>query len=222
MSRYSSFFLNRAMGSIVFWLAVCFALTSILVASPASAESSQQELQYDASSKSWVKRPAGSLRENANRKWANASPVAAEVVPFKTDAKPGTIIIRTTERRLYLVRKNGMAKKYGIGVGREGFAWTGSQKISRKAEWPSWTPPAEMKLREAAKGRVLPDSMEGGRDNPMGARALYLGATAYRIHGTNEPWTIGSAVSSGCIRMANEDIIDLYSQAKIGTLVRVE
>ena len=137
---------------------IFFGCGQFLVALPANAESIQQELLFNPSSKSWVKRPAGSLRENANRKWANASPVAAEVVPFKTDAKPGTIIIRTAERRLYLVRKDGMAKKYGIGVGREGFAWTGSQKITRKAEWPSWTPPAEMKLREAAKGRVLPIS----------------------------------------------------------------
>jgi lipoprotein-anchoring transpeptidase ErfK/SrfK len=222
VSSYPSDFSNWVFKTLAFPLVTTLALGMFLVASPAMAAGSQQELQFDPASKSWVKRPAGSLRENANRKWANASPVAAEVVPFKTEAKPGTIIIRTAERRLYLVRKDGMAKKYGIGVGREGFSWTGSEKITRKAEWPSWTPPAEMKLREAAKGRVLPDSMEGGRDNPMGARALYLGATAYRIHGTNEPWTIGSAVSSGCIRMANEDIIDLYSQAKIGTVVRVE
>ncbi len=137
-------------------------------------------------------------------------------------ARPGTIIVDTGQRRLLYVNRDGTATSYIIGVGREGFSWKGSEKISRKAEWPSWTPPEEMRQREAANGRILPATMEGGPDNPLGARALYLGGTLYRIHGTNEPWTLGKAVSSGCIRMANEDIIELYNKANIGSMVIVQ
>ena len=137
--------------------------------------------------------------------------------PGQADAQPGTIVINSTERRLYYVMPDGKAMRYGVGVGRPGFDWAGTQTISRKQEWPTWTPPAQMLKRRPD----LPRFMPGGPDNPMGARALYLGSTLYRIHGSNEPETIGQAVSSGCIRMLNEDVIDLYERAKVGTRVVV-
>jgi lipoprotein-anchoring transpeptidase ErfK/SrfK len=130
---------------------------------------------------------------------------------------PGTIVVDTRQRLLYLVQGNGRALRYGIGVGRPGFTWSGVHHISQKREWPDWTPPSEMLRRRPD----LPRHMEGGPDNPLGARALYLGSTLYRIHGSNEPWTIGTQVSSGCIRMRNEDVIDLYSRVKVGTRVVV-
>ena len=134
---------------------------------------------------------------------------------------PGTIVIDTKSKFLYHVGKNGKARRYGVGVGKQGFSWRGTEKISRRAEWPSWTPPKEMIARERKKGRILPARMEGGEANPLGARALYLGSTLYRIHGTNQPWTIGKAVSSGCIRMRNQDVVELYSKVKVGTKVIV-
>lgn len=143
-------------------------------------------------------------------------------VSYEGKEKPGTIVIETSQRFLYLVEGNGMARRYGVGVGKEGFGWSGTQKISRKSEWPEWIPPEEMKIRVKAKeGRILPDRMQGGPDNPLGARAMYLGSSLYRIHGTNQPWTIGTAVSSGCIRMRNEDVTDLYERVKVGTKVIV-
>jgi lipoprotein-anchoring transpeptidase ErfK/SrfK len=135
--------------------------------------------------------------------------------------KPGTIVIDTKTKFLYLVQQGGKARRYGVGVGKEGFGWTGTNPITRKAEWPGWTPPTEMIEREKEKGRVLPVHMDGGPENPLGARALYLGDTLYRIHGTNAPWTIGHNVSSGCIRMRNEDVIDLYERVNVGTKVVV-
>ncbi len=143
-------------------------------------------------------------------------------VSYKRKLKPGTIVISTKERRLYYVLGNGKAIKYGVGVGREGFDWRGRNRITRKVKWPTWTPPAEMRAREAKKGRILPVTMKGGPNNPLGARALYLGNTLYRIHGTNAAHTIGGAVSSGCIRMLNKEVKDLYKRARIGTLVIVE
>ena len=143
-------------------------------------------------------------------------------VAYATGEKPGTIVIDTSQRFLFLVGADGMARRYGVGVGKPGFEWAGEHKIARKAEWPAWTPPEEMKARVLQKeGRVLPDQMEGGPNNPLGARAMYLGNSLYRIHGTNQPWTIGSAVSSGCIRMRNEDVVDLYERVKVGTKVVV-
>jgi len=142
-------------------------------------------------------------------------------VTYESRYAPGTIVIDTRQKFLYRVEGDGRAMRYGVGVGKEGFGWTGSHAISRKAEWPGWTPPAEMRQRERAKGRVLPAHMPGGVENPLGARALYLGSTLYRIHGTNAPWTIGQAVSSGCIRMRNEDVIDLYEHTDVGTRVVV-
>jgi len=144
-----------------------------------------------------------------------------QMVAYSTSEKAGTIVIDTSRRFLYLVQGNGMAKRYGVGVGRAGFEWSGTEKISRRAEWPDWRPPAEMRARERKKGRELPVVMAGGPDNPLGARALYLGSTLYRIHGTTQPHTIGKAMSSGCIRMRNEDVIDLYDRVGTGTKVIV-
>jgi lipoprotein-anchoring transpeptidase ErfK/SrfK len=138
-------------------------------------------------------------------------------VDYPTHERPGTIVIDTPNKFLYLVEPGGRALRYGVGVGRPGFEWAGVKSISRKAEWPDWTPPPEMMLRRPD----LPPHMDGGPDNPLGARALYLGSSMYRIHGTNEPWTIGQNVSSGCIRMMNEDVTDLYERVKVGTKVIV-
>jgi lipoprotein-anchoring transpeptidase ErfK/SrfK len=138
-------------------------------------------------------------------------------IDYSGQETAGTIVINTRERFLYLVQEGGRALRYGIGVGRPGFAWAGAHHISDKREWPDWTPPDEMLKRRPD----LPHFMAGGPDNPLGARAMYLGSTLYRIHGSNEPWTIGQAVSSGCIRMRNEDIIDLYARVKVGTKVVV-
>ena len=143
------------------------------------------------------------------------------MVSYQTSQKPGTIIINTNTRHLYLVMDNGKARRYGVGVGKQGFEWSGTEKVTRKAEWPSWTPPKEMIIRERKKGRELPAHMKGGPANPLGARAIYLGSTLYRIHGTNQPWTIGQAVSSGCIRMRNEDVMDLYERVNRGAKVVV-
>jgi len=144
-----------------------------------------------------------------------------QTVAYETKEKPGTIVIDTNNRFLYLVTGNGQARRYGVGVGKPGFEWAGEHRVTRKAEWPDWTPPKEMITREAAKGHYLPARMDGGPENPLGARAMYLGSTLYRIHGTNAPWTIGSAVSSGCIRMRNEDVVDLYERVNVGTKVIV-
>lgn len=144
-----------------------------------------------------------------------------QVVAYSGTQQPGTIIIDTNKRFLFLVESDGMARRYGVGVGKEGFEWSGTEKITRRAEWPDWRPPEEMRARERAKGRELPVVMAGGPENPLGARALYLGSTLYRIHGTNRPDTIGKAMSSGCIRMRNEDVTDLYERVKVGTKVIV-
>ena len=154
-----------------------------------------------------------------------AAPVRAQMDPrfepaeiaYDGPHKPGTIVIDTQQRYLYLVEAEGRAMRYGVGVGREGFEWRGTRTIERKAEWPGWHPPAEMRKRRPD----LPTYMAGGPDNPLGARAMYLAGTLYRIHGSNEPQTIGHAVSSGCIRMRNEDVIDLYDRVKVGTKVMV-
>lgn len=143
-------------------------------------------------------------------------------VEYATKEKQGTLVIDTNNRFLYLVLGNGMARRYGVGVGKPGFEWAGVHRITRKSEWPGWTPPKEMIAREAAKGHFLPAHMEGGLENPLGSRAMYLGSTIYRIHGTNAPWTIGYAVSSGCIRMRNQDVEDLYERVPIGTKVIVQ
>jgi len=142
-------------------------------------------------------------------------PFARQVVFFRSTEAPGTLVVHTSERFIYVVMGNSRALRYGLGVGREGFQWSGLVKISRKAEWPDWTPPPEMIARQP----YLPRFMAGGPGNPMGARALYLGSTVYRIHGTNQPETIGHAVSSGCFRLANGDVIDLFDRVPVGTKV---
>ena len=142
-------------------------------------------------------------------------------VAYGGHQKPGTIVIDTKQNFLFLVEKDGKARRYGVGTGKPGFEWAGTHKITNKRVWPDWRPPAAMIKREAAKGRYLPTYLAGGMENPLGARALYLGSTEYRIHGTNQPWTIGGAVSSGCIRMRNEDVVDLYERVNIGTTVEV-
>ena len=136
---------------------------------------------------------------------------------YRTHEAPGTIIIDTSDRFLYLIQGNNIALRYGIGVGRDGFQWQGLLRISRKQEWPDWTPPPEMIARQP----YLPRFMAGGPGNPMGARALYISGTVYRIHGTNQPHTIGSAVSSGCFRLTNPELIDLYERIPVGTRVVV-
>ena len=141
-----------------------------------------------------------------------------QLVPFHTSEAPGTIIVDTAERHLYLVQPDGQALRYGIGVGRVGFQWSGVERVSQKQEWPDWRVPAEMIGRQP----YLPRFMAGGPGNPLGARALYLGHTVFRIHGTNQPETIGHAVSSGCIRLDNADVIDLYDRVKVGAKVVVK
>ncbi len=157
----------------------------------------------------------------------DAQKYAPRIVDYVTDEKPGTIIIDTRNRYLYLVLGHDKAKRYGIGVGRYGFQWSGIAKVGRKQKWPDWHPPKEMIERELKKyGRKLPEKMPGGPNNPLGARAMYLYQngkdTLYRIHGTNAPWSIGRAVSSGCIRLRNEDVIDLYKRVKVGAKVIVK
>ncbi|MFM2129025.1 MAG: hypothetical protein RL477_571 [Pseudomonadota bacterium] len=149
-----------------------------------------------------------------------------QLVPYDGPERPGTIIIRTDQRYLYYVLPGGQAIRYGVGVGREGFEWSGVAMVGRKEVWPDWHPPKEMIARELAQyGRQLPDVLPGGPDNPLGARALYLYAngqdTMYRIHGTNAPETIGQAMSSGCIRMLNEEVIDLWERTPVGAKVIV-
>ncbi|HVY52450.1 MAG TPA: L,D-transpeptidase [Devosia sp.] len=188
-----------------------FTLAALAAAVAAAATPAWAKLYYNPDTNQWEER---TVNTHGHGRY---SAIPREVVPYETKYKPGTIIVETSERRLYFVLPNGEALRYGIGVGRDGFRWSGQHAITRKAEWPGWTPPAEMRRRVPD----LPAYMPGGPDNPLGARALYIGATLYRIHGTSEPWTIGQAVSSGCIRLTNEDIIDLYDRVKVGSLVVV-
>ena len=141
-----------------------------------------------------------------------------QAVYYRTTEAPGTIIISTNERHLYLIQGGGRAIRYGIGVGRVGYTWSGVTRVSAKREWPDWTPPAQMLARRPG----LPRHMKGGPENPLGARAMYLGASLYRIHGSNEPETIGQAVSSGCFRLTNADVIDLYERVPVGATVIVQ
>jgi lipoprotein-anchoring transpeptidase ErfK/SrfK len=145
-------------------------------------------------------------------------PIPRRRVSYDSNYQPGTIVISTKERRLYLITGDGEALRYGIGVGRIGFTWRGVHRVTAKREWPDWTPPPQMLRRLPG----LPRHMKGGEDNPLGARAMYLGSTLYRIHGSNEPETIGTAVSSGCFRLTNEDVADLYDRVKVGALVIVQ
>ncbi|WP_102960740.1 L,D-transpeptidase [Mangrovicella endophytica] len=160
---------------------------------------------------------------------ARAVPAARSIDPaylpqdvdYITKEAPGTLVIDTRSKFLYQVGENGRARRYGVGVGKPGFAWAGTHKVTAKREWPDWRPPAQMIAREKKKGKILPVVMKGGEENPLGARAMYLGSTLYRIHGTNQPWSIGKAVSSGCIRMRNQDVEELYETVGVGTRVVV-
>lgn len=167
--------------------------------------------------------PAQAGRVGAEVEWGNIASTykGKKIVDYKTKYAKGTVIVNTKERMLYLVLDNGKAMRYGVGVGRQGFSWSGKAKIAHKAKWPAWRPPAAMRKRQPE----LPTYMEGGINNPLGARALYLFEggrdTLYRIHGTSQPHTIGLAVSSGCIRMLNDEVIDLYERVRIGARVVV-
>ena len=151
-----------------------------------------------------------------------ATQIDPQTISFQSTLPPGSILIRTAERRLYFILPDGKAIMYAVGVGREGFAWSGRNHISRKAEWPDWRPPLAMIEREASRNHFIPAFMKGGPENPLGARALYIGDTEFRIHGTTQPWSIGRAVSSGCIRMLNEHVTELYARVSIGATVVVE
>ena len=173
---------------------------------------------FDHTTDTWKTGP----RPSRNGYVSNKSPIRKRKVRFDSSYAPGTIVVNTSERRLYYVMERGKAMKYGIGVGRDGFAWQGKHRITRKAEWPGWTPPQRMIRRvKRETGKTLKGYYPSGPNNPLGARALYIGLTIYRIHGTNQPWTIGQAMSSGCIRLTNDDVIDLYKRVKVGSRVIV-
>ena len=192
-------------------LRLIFAALIAVILTLGAAAPAWATLYYDADTNTWKER---TVVQNSR---GHYTPIPRQTVPYDGKYKAGTIVVETSERRLYFVLGGGQAIRYGIGVGREGFEWQGQHAITRKAEWPGWTPPVEMRKRVPD----LPAYMPGGPDNPLGARALYIGATLYRIHGTAEPWTIGQAVSSGCIRLTNDDIIDLYNRVKVGSMVVV-
>jgi lipoprotein-anchoring transpeptidase ErfK/SrfK len=194
----------------------CFGLVSALaaafIATAASANPlfpfGQQQMSYP---------PFAAAPRDSYESAEQSDRFRRQVVEYPTREAAGTVIVDTPHTYLYYVLGNGKAIRYGIGVGREGFTWSGTETVSRKAEWPDWTPPTEMVQRQP----YLPRFMAGGPQNPLGARAMYLGGTIYRIHGTNAPTTIGGQVSSGCIRLVNEDVIDLYSRVNVGTKVIV-
>lgn len=193
-------------GHITRGLALVAAVLSVAFFAPDSAEAKKQKELTIQDQPGYVPTPEEEMLPAQYR---------PQPVYFRTNEAPGTIVIHTDERFLYLVQDGGRAIRYGIGVGRDGFQWQGLVKISRKQEWPDWRPPPEMIQRQP----YLPRFMAGGPGNPMGARALYLGETVYRIHGTNQPRTIGYAVSSGCFRLVNRDVIDLFQRVPVGTRV---
>ncbi len=206
----------RKISSIIVATAIV-AGSGTLVAIPVNAQS----LVYNYASHKWEKPKARVYRASKPK-----AKYQRRTVAITTSQKPGTVIIDTKKHYLYYVLGKGKAVRYGVGVGREGFGWDGEVKIRRKAKWPSWHPPAEMRAREWKQNkRRLPAVQKGGPKNPLGARALYLYQgkrdTQYRIHGTNEPWSIGLSMSSGCIRMMNKDVEDLYNRTKVGTKVIV-
>jgi lipoprotein-anchoring transpeptidase ErfK/SrfK len=209
------------------FLCTSLAALALAVATPATpAQQAMAKTQiYDPKTRKWVNYDSRKAREYYSRnKQQPPEAFRMQVVRFRTAEKPGTIIIDGNQHYLYLVQPGGTAIRYGIGVGRDGFGWAGIVRVGRMAEWPTWTPPAEMVARDE-KARKWAGGMPGGPDNPLGARALYLYEgdqdTIYRIHGTPEPWTIGLDVSSGCIRMRNDDITDLHSRIEVGAKVIV-
>jgi lipoprotein-anchoring transpeptidase ErfK/SrfK len=197
--------------------AVVVAAFSLLLSAPAA-----HAFLFDSSGPRYemIDRETGRSIGPINRRgMISGSPVSRSTVSFDGGryGGPGSIVVNTAERRLYYVLNDGQAVKYGIGVGRDGFRWSGVHKVTGKREWPDWVPPEQMLKRQPN----LPRYMKGGPENPLGARAIYLGSTLYRIHGSNEPETIGEAVSSGCFRMSNEDVIDLYDRVRVGATVTV-
>jgi lipoprotein-anchoring transpeptidase ErfK/SrfK len=190
-------------------IAACALLTPANLASAQSDDGNAERMQ--------ILRGGAYRKTNFNALGFSGSDATRERVSYTGREPAGTIVIITAERRLYYVQEGGNALKYTIGVGRTGFQWRGTHKVSAKKEWPTWTPPPEMHRRQ--KG--LPAQMKGGEDNPLGARAMYLGSTLYRIHGSNDPDSIGQAESSGCFRMTNDDVKDLYERVAIGTTVIV-
>ncbi len=186
---------------------IAAALVAILFAGGLAMKTQAAETSR-ANAPAWLTTPFGIIYKIHDR----------ETVSYAAKYAPGSIVVNTSERYLYFVLGQGKALRYNIGVGKEGYSWAGVSTISSKREWPDWSPTPNIKKRQPD----LPDHMKGGDGNPLGARALYLGSTLYRIHGTNEPWKIGDAVSSGCIRLTNDDIIDLYNRAKIGATVVVQ
>jgi lipoprotein-anchoring transpeptidase ErfK/SrfK len=204
----------KPVGRAVAAAMMVLALESVAVADPLAFAAPNA---HQGSIFNHVLRDHGTSATKDTRDTGTAMGQNRELVSYPTDEGAGTIIIDTPNTHLYYILGGGKAVRYGIGVGREGFTWSGVQVITRKAEWPDWSPPAEMLNRQP----YLPRVMAGGPGNPLGARAMYLGDTAYRIHGTNQPDTIGKHVSSGCIRMLNEDVIDLYARVNVGTKVIV-
>jgi lipoprotein-anchoring transpeptidase ErfK/SrfK len=188
------------------------AVSGALIAAPVAQADTRT--YWDYAKQQWF---VGDSKAAAFRTWR----IPREMVDYRSSSAPGTIIIDTAARRLFYVLDAGRAVEYAIGVGREGFQWSGTDVITQKAEWPTWKPPVEMIAREKEKGHILPEVMPGGLDNPLGARALYIGYGFYRIHGTTDPKSVGHAVSSGCIRLTNEDITDLYDRVGTGTRVVV-
>jgi lipoprotein-anchoring transpeptidase ErfK/SrfK len=210
---------SRATRAVIFAAAVM--LAPALVATPAGAQSlgfaDTQPSLFPSQDSSLVAPPSAITEDDGDGSGALPERLRRTIVAYSTREAPGTVVIDTPNTALYYVLGSGRAIRYGVGVGREGFTWSGVQTISRKAEWPDWHPPAEMIARQP----YLPRFMAGGPGNPLGARAMYLGGTQYRIHGTNNPATIGKFVSSGCIRLTNEDVSDLFSRVDVGTKVVV-
>ena len=198
--------------SFIRWFSIASALAAAFFATAASANPlfsfGQQQMSYP---------PFATAPRDSYERSEQSDRFRRQVVEYPTREAAGTVIVDTPHTYLYYVLGNGKAIRYGIGVGREGFTWSGTETVTRKAEWPDWTPPPEMVQRQP----YLPRFMAGGPQNPLGARAMYLGGTIYRIHGTNAPETIGGQVSSGCIRLTNEDVQDLYSRVTLGTRVVV-
>ena len=203
------------MKMVKYAVAAALAVGGFFFASPTFAINYEPGTVFNFDTKTWEKPRAGGGKFRSDK-----SPIARKKIKFDENIAVGTIVIDTSDRRLYHIIDDGRAMAYGIGVGRDGFQWSGKKSITRKAEWPGWTPPAVMRARVLRdEGRKLPAFMPGGPNNPLGARAMYLGSSIYRIHGTNQPWTIGQAMSSGCFRMANDDVTYLYDQVDVGTKV---
>jgi lipoprotein-anchoring transpeptidase ErfK/SrfK len=197
---------------------ILLSLTMLVTDTAAAGRTLFELLDFPSGRHFETERRAGNVgRQSQGRKVRLDAKYTRQVVSIDSDEPAGTIIVMTRKKFLYFVLGNGKAIRYGIGTARDGFEWSGTHRVTAKREWPGWSPPAAMKKRKPE----LPDYMPGGIDNPLGARALYIGSTLYRIHGTNEPWSIGQDVSSGCIRMINDDVIDLYERVKIGAKVIV-